>query len=390
MVEVTCSGLPAAWVNGWLAAVGATILDARIRLHWTTDGEPLAVLSASEVDPVDALVESWPDTEVLADLPIAENWKDAGELRRKVHVETFVERARTARAHRHSWTLSSTMTDLCVDKNGEVAHAPFDPAGPGTIKWLHHRLMKLHEQLEPSPAQIGDSLAGCANRVQDNGLGFDQTRLGSLSDETSMWIDPVVEELAFFGLAMLPVRGPEPTGDWTAAPMFEGGREGGESLQGVGMRTASTGLHGASRSIVPASTRSWMPGTQSESPHGSEWASTQVGGASGLSPGAQPTQRGRLEPNSCERRARRPDLRHRTLRVLSSAMRSHPLRQRMDRQRPHCEGSAGASPGRQRTASARTRPARASCRSTLVRGVGIVRPRRCSRNGKWSGPSCRI
>ena len=208
MVEVTCSGLPAAWVNGWLAAVGATILDTRIRLHWTTDGEPLAVLSASEVDPVDALVESWPDTEVLADLPIAENWKDAGELRRKVHVETFVERARTARAHRHSWTLSSTMTDLCVDKNGEVAHAPFDPAGPGTIKWLHHRLMKLHEQLEPSPAQIGDSLAGCANRVQDNGLGFDQTRLGSLSDETSMWIDPVVEELAFFGLAMLPVRGP--------------------------------------------------------------------------------------------------------------------------------------------------------------------------------------
>ena len=207
MTQATCPGLPAEWINGWLAAVGATVLDARIRLHWTTDGVPIAVLSAAEIDPVDALVESWPDTVLLSDLPIAENWKGTGSLRRKVPVEAFVERARVARGHRYSWTLSSTMTDLCVDKNGEVTHAPFDPAGPGTIKWLHYRLMKLHQQLEPSAARIRDSLAGRAIRVQGNGLGFDQTRLGSLSDETSIWIDPVVEELAFFGLALLPVRG---------------------------------------------------------------------------------------------------------------------------------------------------------------------------------------
>ena len=67
--------------------------------------------------------------------------------------------------------------------------------------------MKLHAQLDASAERIRDSLAGRAVRVQDNGLGFDQTRLGSLSDVTSTWIDPVVEELAFFGLAMLPVRG---------------------------------------------------------------------------------------------------------------------------------------------------------------------------------------
>ena len=208
MTQVTCPGLPAEWINGWLAAVGATVLDARIRLHWMTDGVPLAVLSSAEIDPVDALVESWPDIALLSDLPIAENWKGAGKVQRKVPVEAFVERTRASRGHRWSWTLSSTMTDLCVDKNGEVAHAPFDPAGPGTIKWLHHRLMKLHEQLEPSATRIRDSLAGRAIRVQGNGLGFDQTRLGSLSDETSIWIDPVVEELAFFGLALLPVRGP--------------------------------------------------------------------------------------------------------------------------------------------------------------------------------------
>ena len=207
MTQVTCRGLPADWINGWLAAVGATVLDARIRLHWTTDGGPLAVLSAAEVDPVAALVEAWPDAALLSDLPIAENWRRAGVVQRRVPVESFVTRVRAARGHRSSWTLSSTMTDLCVEENGEVAHAPFDPAGPGTIKWLHHRLMKVHEQVEPSAARIRDSLTGQAGRLEGNGLGFDQTRLGSLADKASIWTDPVVEVLAFFGLAILPVRG---------------------------------------------------------------------------------------------------------------------------------------------------------------------------------------
>ena len=165
MIQLTCRGLPAAWINGWLAAVGATVLDTRLRLHWTTDGAPLAVLSAAVIDPVDALCGSWPDGALLSDLPIAEEWKGAGVVRRRVPVEAFVTRARAARGHPCSWTLSSTVTDLSVDENGEVAHAPFDPAGPGTIKWLHHRLMKLHEKVEPSVARVRASLAGQAIRV---------------------------------------------------------------------------------------------------------------------------------------------------------------------------------------------------------------------------------
>ena len=207
MAPVTCPGLPASWINGWLAAVGATVLDSRIRLHWTATSTPVAVLSADGIDPVAAVVDAWPDEEKLKDLPIAENWKGAGQLRRKVSVDAFAARAQAARGHRHSWTLSSTMTDLYVHKNGDVAHAPFDPAGPGTTKWLHHRLMKVHEQVEPSVERLGDSFAGRAVRVKGNGLGFDQTRLGSQSDVTSIWIDPSVEVLAFFGLAILPVRG---------------------------------------------------------------------------------------------------------------------------------------------------------------------------------------
>lgn len=45
MARVTCPGLPASWINAWLAAVGATVLDSGIRLHWTAE-TALAVLSA--------------------------------------------------------------------------------------------------------------------------------------------------------------------------------------------------------------------------------------------------------------------------------------------------------------------------------------------------------
>lgn len=206
MARMICPGLPAGWINAWLAAVGATVLDSRIRLHWTENGTPVAILSAEDIDPLDAVVASWPDAELLTDLPIAEYWKDTGRLGRKVPVADFVARAQTARSHPYSWTLSSTMTDLYVDEKGEVDHAPFDPPAPRGIT-LHHRLMKVHEQVEPSIERMRDSLEGRAVRVQGNGLGFDHTRLGSQSDDTSPWVDPVVEVLAFFGLAILPMRG---------------------------------------------------------------------------------------------------------------------------------------------------------------------------------------
>ncbi len=207
MTEIVCPGWPASWVNAWLAAVGATVLDERIRLRWTTDAEPVAVLSSGGIGPVAALVKSWPDADALSQLPIAEDWQGLTRLQRKVPVEVFAARAQAARSHKRSWTLSSTMTDLSVDRSGEVAHAPFDPAGPGTIKWLHHRLLKVHGHLEDPAARLQESLAGEADRVKDNGLGFDQTRLGSLQDATDPWVDPIVEVLAFFGLALLPVRG---------------------------------------------------------------------------------------------------------------------------------------------------------------------------------------
>jgi len=205
--RVVCDGLPAGWLNGWMAAVGATVLDEGVRLHWDPESHR-AVLSAARGDPVARLVAAWPSGDLLADLPIAEHWRGAGTLKRKVDLEAFAARACAARNHPLSWTLSSTLTDLAVDAAGEVAHARFDPPGPGPIKWLHHRLLKAWRHVSaPSAERLRASLLGEAERVQDNGLGFDHSRLASSADDGGRWTDPAVEVLAFFALALLPMRG---------------------------------------------------------------------------------------------------------------------------------------------------------------------------------------
>lgn len=204
MKEVICPGLPASWVNGWLAAVGTTALSPELRLRWTTGGTPCAVLCSREGDPVSLLVEAWPSRARLESMPIRRTWPDTETMPRKVPVDAFAQRAQALRGHALAWTLSSTVTDLHVDDKGNVAHAPFDPPVPKGLV-LHDRLLQIH--FEPSVERIRRTLGGIGERIKSNGLGFDIARMGSAADSASKWVDPVVETLAFFGLAILPVRG---------------------------------------------------------------------------------------------------------------------------------------------------------------------------------------
>ena len=112
-------------------------------------------------------------------------------------------RAQAARGHQYSWTLSSTMTDLRVEK-GVVANAPFNPGVQGGVV-LHERLKRVHGMVG-SPPQVQKSMMGQFDRVDANGLGFDHTRIGSMGDRSSPRVEPIIELLAFFGLALLPVR----------------------------------------------------------------------------------------------------------------------------------------------------------------------------------------
>lgn len=212
-LERECPGLPAEWINGWLAAVGTTFLDPEMRLSWTSDPSPIAVLHHPYNDPKTAVAEAWPNSRRLNKMPLARDHQGCAPLERQVPVEAFVERVSASRGHPDAWTLTSSLTDLALN-SGKVAHAPFDPAGPGPIKWLHHRLVKVNGHIpHDDPAglvkAVADALAGLSVPVADNGLGFDITRIPDRASESggSIRVEPVIEVLAFFGLALLPVRG---------------------------------------------------------------------------------------------------------------------------------------------------------------------------------------
>ena len=210
MNDIECPGLPADWLNSWLASIGLLVLEPRLRLSWTQDANPIAVLSTGDgSDPLAAAARAWPQHDRLSSMPISQHIEGLPEMRRTVPLQVFVRRAEFARSHVDGWTLSSTVTDLCVDVAGEhtVRHAPLDPKGPGTIKWLHHRLLKSHSAVENPRTEIVASLSGYGKRVVDNGLGFDASRIAGLADSADRLVDPVIEVLAFFALRLMPMRG---------------------------------------------------------------------------------------------------------------------------------------------------------------------------------------
>ncbi len=221
MSVLECPGLPAHWLNGWLAAVGTTVLVPEMRLSWTQGRSPRAVLSTNGgVDPVEALASAWPSLQRVQDMPISKDRHGCAVFPRRPSLESFIERAQLARSHRDGWTLSSTLTDLYVtDSNpatAEAKHSKLDPAGPGTIGTLHDRLLKV---LGYAQNDVGSSLEatakGMASRVATNGLGFDAMRITALGDKSKPRVDPIVESLAFFGLALFPVRGDGVSADRT-------------------------------------------------------------------------------------------------------------------------------------------------------------------------------
>ena len=229
-----CPGLPAEWVNGWLAAVGATVLDPQLELHWSTGPSPVAVMRHPLLDPAEAIAAAWPDTTRIAEMPLAANRAGCITLnkndKRSVAVEAFTERVSATRGHRDAWTLTSTITDL-ETHNGAVNHGPFDAAGPGTIKWLHHRLTKVHAHTPNTLPELVKAVSETLDGISlpspnENGLGFDFYRIPDrarhgISNQTH----PLVEVLAFFGLALLPVRG-----DGIRRPEFHRARQRGHDI----------------------------------------------------------------------------------------------------------------------------------------------------------------
>lgn len=208
MNGIECTGLPADWLNSWLASIGLLVLEPRLRLSWTPERSPVAVLTAEgATDPLALAVQAWPQVDRLSLMPIARRVEGLPEMGRTVPLGVFKRRAEHARGHPDSWTLSSSITDLVVERPADtVKHADLDPTAPkGTT--LHDRLVSCFRHVPSPHLAIPATLQGYGKRVKANGLGFDASRIAGLADLSKTNVDPVVEVLAFFGLRLLPMRG---------------------------------------------------------------------------------------------------------------------------------------------------------------------------------------
>lgn len=203
-------GLSAEWLNAWLAAIGITVLVPDTRLRWTEEANPVAEIEVPGDVPLAArIVEELPSIEAIDQLAIAKRHPGASEeFARNVSLTAYKERAALARGQ-HDFSLGCSVTDLQATDVANLPHGPFDPPAPRG-ETLHDRLRKCAEHLAAADAEqlVEASLRGRGTRIKANGLGFDYRRFASGSHaDAEKSVDPVVEVLAFSGLAFFPVRG---------------------------------------------------------------------------------------------------------------------------------------------------------------------------------------
>jgi hypothetical protein len=224
MRQELAPGLPADWLNGWLAAIGVTVLLPDVRLSWTGDGSPGASFHLKEDRPLaDRLGEALRAPNWRAELAVA-------ALSRKVTRDAYGDaamRARSSSGAALGWdpSLAASVTDLVWDSRLEegkyLPHSPFDPTAPGTTGAVIDRFSRCLDKLDGATpnasAFVSATLMGRGARVEADGLGFDARRLApGVHGKAPNLVDPVVECLCFFGLALFPLRGngwqPQPRG----------------------------------------------------------------------------------------------------------------------------------------------------------------------------------
>lgn len=196
-------GLTADWLNAWLAAIGITVLVPDTRLAWSDGPSPYALFSIRDGRVLDALAEAFPSEDELALL--------ANDLPQKAKLTAFRNVAMLARST-HDHSVVAFASDLKRDlRDDEVKRGPFDPGVPAG-RSVRFRLMKCRKDLPSARDELRSrlemTLSGTAVRTPGNGLGFDYRRIAAgVQREADKHVDAAVELLAFYGLALFPVRG---------------------------------------------------------------------------------------------------------------------------------------------------------------------------------------
>lgn len=210
--QIAAPGLPSDWLNGWLAAIGVTVLLPHVRLSWSAEPAPTALFHASHsADLAEEVAAALPNQTALSDSPIARTLGIASHaFTRNVTLDAYSERAALERRI-HTGHLWSSVSDLRADCDpANLDHGAFDPPAPrGETLWS--RAAACVAKLPPAEERaqwVADTFGGLGNRAKLNGLGFDPRRFPSgVSAARTVTVDPIVELLAFAALPLFPVRG---------------------------------------------------------------------------------------------------------------------------------------------------------------------------------------
>lgn len=206
-------GLTANWLNGWLAAIGVTVLVEGVRLAWSNDAVPHARFEGATGTILDEIASKLPCEETLAQSVIARNLAGAEHpFPRNVSIEAYLERVRIERSVRQGM-LAASVTDLRAEVDPKsLDHGAFDPAAPrGETLWSRAVACARAVPDDERADMLAATLAGRGVRKQLNGLGFDCRRLPAGVHATGaiskIFADPVIELLCWEALRMFPTRG---------------------------------------------------------------------------------------------------------------------------------------------------------------------------------------
>jgi hypothetical protein len=203
MNQQLCPGLLAEIPHQWLAAVGATVIAEELRLSWTDDPSPCAVLHSPHKTPGEVLHAAWPSRDDFAQIPIVE-WNLNNK--QDIPLTEFRRMANAGLSEDHAWSLAAAATDLARSNRATktAERGPFNPGFQGPSS-PHRSLVKM---VACTAADIAQSLEGILPSAKGDGLGLDPDRFPD-PQGTGTGVKTIhpIEIMAFFGLALFPLRG---------------------------------------------------------------------------------------------------------------------------------------------------------------------------------------
>ncbi len=203
MNEQECLGLLAEMPHQWLAAIGATVISEDLRLSWTDDSSPCAVLHSPHKAPAEVLYAAWPSREDLARFPVIE-WNLYNK--QDIPLADYRRMTRASLAEGHAWSLAAAATDLAHSRRtaGTAARGPFNPGFQGPSS-PHRSLLTM---VSCTFNDVARALDGLLPSAKGDGLGLDPGRFADFQG-TEKGVRTVypIEVMAFYGLALFPLRG---------------------------------------------------------------------------------------------------------------------------------------------------------------------------------------